>query len=370
MDTLNELELAKKLVNYSCRVQKGDKVWIEYSACTPSFIEAVTQQVFEAGGYPILRPVDAMLHRMELTEGTEQYFDVLASIDEKIMANMDAVILIKGENNAFELSDVPKDKVAMYDRIYNKRVHLTHRINKKWVLLSFPTPAFAQSAGMSTEAFTKHYYNVCTLDYGKMCKCMEPLKELMLHTDKVHIVSPDTDLTFSIKGIGVVKCCGECNIPDGECYTAPVKDSINGHIHFNVPAMYNGVKHDDIRLEFVNGKIVKATSSNPKHLNQILDTDEGARYIGEFSFGLNPYIDFAINDILFDEKMCRSIHMACGNAYADADNGNRSSVHWDLILSHDSDMGGGEIYFDDKLIRKNGEFIVPKLVGLNKDNLI
>lgn len=370
MINVKEVELAKKLVNYSCRVQKGEKVWIEYSDCNLSFVNAVVEQVFLAGGYPFVKNKNFDIIRAMLTNGDETYFKYLAEYDANVMKDMDAVILIKGEDNVYELSDIDKVKMASYDRIYNGLVHLKHRLSKKWVLLRFPTKAFAQSSKMSTAKFTEYFYKVCTLDYSKMCKCMDALVELMNKTDKVRIITPNTDLEFSIKGVGVVKCCGECNIPDGECYTAPVKNSVNGVIKFNIPAMYNGVLHSDIVLHFKDGKIIQATSSDTERLNAILDTDDGARYLGEFSFGLNPYIDFAINDILFDEKMCQSIHLACGNSYADASNGNSSSVHWDLIQSHDERFGGGEIYFDGKLIRKNGEFIPNELVALNKNNLI
>jgi len=201
------------------------------------------------------------------------------------------------------------------------------------------------------------------MDYAKMHKALIPLKELMERTDKVRIVSEDTDLAFSIKGQKTKICSGECNIPDGEIYTSPIRDSIDGHIYFNIPSICKGVVHNDITLKFEAGKVVKAKSSHTKALIAELDSDEGARFIGEFAFGINPYITKAIFDTLFDEKMCGSIHMALGNSYEDAPNGNKSQVHWDIVKT------GGEIYFDDILIRKDGEFLLPELAGLNPDNL-
>ena len=222
--------------------------------------------------------------------------------------------------------------------------------------------------GMSTEAFTDFYYKVCNLDYAKMSKAMDPLKELMDRTDKVRITGKDTDITFSIKGIGAVKCKGDRNIPDGEVYSAPVKNSVNGTISYNVPSIEDGIKFENVKLTFKDGKIVHATGNYPEKINSILDTDEGARFVGEFALGVNPYINNPTGDILFDEKIAGSIHLTPGSCYEDADNGNNSAVHWDLVLIQTPEYGGGEIYFDDKLIRKDGLFVLDELKALNPDN--
>ncbi|NUO78714.1 aminopeptidase, partial [candidate division KSB1 bacterium] len=240
----------------------------------------------------------------------------------------------------------------------------------KWVVLRFPNASMAQQAGMSTEAFEDFYFEVCTMDYGRMSHAMQALKEYMEHTDRVRLVGPDTDLEFSIKGIPAVPCGGEYNIPDGECFTAPVRESVNGRIHFNTPTIYQGVPFSDIEFVFRNGKIISATSDKAKRLNEILDTDGGARYIGEFSLGFNPLIKKPMLDILFDEKIAGSFHFTPGNAYEHADNGNRSQVHWDLVMIQTPEFGGGEIYFDDVLIRKDGRFVVPQLRALNPENLL
>jgi len=239
----------------------------------------------------------------------------------------------------------------------------------KWTILRFPNPAFAQQAGMSTEAFTDFFFDVCTMDYAKMAKAMEPLKRLMEKTDKVHIEGPGTDLTFSIKGIPVVPCSGGHNIPDGEVFTAPVKNSVNGKISFNTSTVYQGVSFSDVQLTFKDGKVVAASADKPEQINKILDTDEGARYVGEFSFGLNPFITKPMLDILFDEKITGSFHFTPGGAYDEADNGNRSAVHWDMVLIQTPEKGGGTISFDRKVIRKDGKFVTPELQGLNPENL-
>jgi len=191
----------------------------------------------------------------------------------------------------------------------------------------------------------------------------------MSKADRVHLKSPGTDLQFSIKGIGAKPCEGTRNIPDGEVFSCPVKNSVNGTIQFNTPTIYAGTKFENIRLEFSQGRIVKATGSNEKRLNEILDTDAGARYIGEFSLGFNPHIQNPMCDILFDEKIAGSLHFTPGQAYEDCDNGNRSAVHWDMVLIQRPEWGGGEVWFDGELIRKDGLFLPKDLRGLNPDKL-
>jgi aminopeptidase len=256
--------------------------------------------------------------------------------------------------------------------LYSKatRPLLNYRVNKtRWVVLRWPTPSMAQAAGMSTEAFENFYFDVCTMDYNKMANAMMPLHRRMLKADRVHLKSPGTDLSFSIKGIGAKTCEGKLNIPDGEVFSAPVKDSVNGTIQFNTPTIYAGTKFENVRLRFENGKVVEATSNNTKRLNEILDTDAGARYVGEFAIGFNPYIQNPMCDILFDEKIAGSLHFTPGQAYEIADNGNRSAVHWDMVLIQRKDWGGGEIWFDNELIRKDGKFLPKDLRPLNPENL-
>jgi aminopeptidase len=241
--------------------------------------------------------------------------------------------------------------------------------NTKWCVMRYPNESFAQLAGMSTDDFEDFYFNVCNLDYSKMSKAMDNLIELMEKTDKVRIVGPGTDLTFSIKGIPAIKCDGKMNIPDGEVFTAPVRDSVNGVITFNTPAVSEGFTYEDIRFEFKDGKIIGATSNDTDRINKKLNTDEGARYIGEFAIGVNPYILKPMKDTLFDEKIMGSIHLTPGRCYDEASNGNKSAIHWDLVLIQTKEYGGGEIYFDDVLVRKDGLFVVEPLLCLNPENL-
>ena len=284
------------------------------------------------------------------------------------MKRMDAYIALRGAANATENADVPSDLMALYSKTI--RPVQDYRVNKtRWCVLRWPTPSFAQAAGMSTEGFEDFYFEVCTMNYPKMAKAMIPLQKRMNRADRVHLKAPGTDLRFSIQGIGALLAEGKRNIPDGEVFTCPVKDSVQGCIQYNTPSIYSGTKFENIRLEFKDGKIIKATGNNNQRLNEILDTDAGARYIGEFSLGFNPYILNPMCDILFDEKIAGSLHFTPGQAYEQADNGNRSAVHWDLVLIQRPEWGGGEVWFDDELIRKDGLFLPRELQPLNPKNL-
>ena len=224
---------------------------------------------------------------------------------------------------------------------------------------------------MSTEAFEDFYFDVCTFDYSKLDPVIAPLKALMDRTDKVRLTGPGTDLSFSIKDIPTIPCTGRANIPDGEIFTAPVRDSVQGTLAFNTPTIYQGTIFEGVTLRFENGKITEATAKGgmTDALNQILDSDEGARYIGEFSLGFNPYILQPMKDILFDEKIAGSLHFTPGGAYDEAFNGNRSVVHWDMVFIQRPEYGGGDVFFDDVLIRHDGLFVPADLQPLNPENL-
>lgn len=365
-----EKKLAKQLVNNSCKIKSGEKILITYSDTPSTFIEILIEEISKCGGIPLPFRMDRIIKRRMLLNSNATTFEYLTKIISPIMSDVDAVILIGGSFNDFELSDIPSNTLRDFHKLYTEPIHFKLRCSKKWVLLRYPTPSFAQSSGLSSEKFYNFFFDVCTLDYLQLNKKMQPLKELLEKTDKVHIVTPSTDLTFSIKGMPAIICSGECNIPDGEVYSAPIKDSVNGHIAFNIPAVDNGVEFRDINLTIKDGKILDFNCNNNEKFGEILDTDEGSRYFGEFAFGLNPYCQEPLKDILFDEKMCGSIHMAIGSSYEDCFNGNTSAIHLDLIQKQTLKYGGGQIYFDDNLIFENGKFIYPNLVDLNSENLI
>lgn len=362
--------LAYNLVNYSCSLKKGEKVLIEAIGIPNDLPKAIIEECYKVGAIPFVNIIDNDIQRSLLIGLDKEHADLWTDFDAHRMSQMDAYIGIRGGDNSYELSDVPSEQRAIYENYYSFPVHHKIRVKKtKWVVLRYPTPSMAQLAGMSTSAFEKFYFDVCNLDYSKMDKAMDALKDLLNKTDKVRITAPETDLTFSIKGIGCKKCSGHMNIPDGEIYTAPVKNSVNGTIKYNAPSINQGLKHEGVKLTFKDGKIIEATSNYTEAINKVFDTDEGARYVGEFALGVNPFITKPMGDILFDEKISGSIHFTPGACYDDAYNGNESSIHWDLVLIQNPEYGGGEIYFDDVLIRKDGRFVLEELLPLNPENL-
>jgi len=364
--------LAHNLINYSCRVKKGDKVYIHYIGdATEDLARLLIKEVYAAGAIPFPHYTGQKVQREMLLGCSEEQLKLMAEVDALEMSKMDCYIGVRGTNNVAELSDVPSEKLAMYDLLYSTPVHHKIRVPKtRWVVLRYPNDAMAQLSGSSTEAFEDFYFKVCNLDYSKMGEAMKNLISYMDRTDKVRLVAKGTDLTFSIKGIPAIACDGKMNIPDGEVYTAPVRESVNGTISYNTPSLYQGFTYENISLTFENGKIIRALSNNEEKINKVFDTDEGARYIGEFAIGVNPYITKPMKDILFDEKIMGSIHFTPGNCYDEAPNGNKSAIHWDLVLIQTPEYGGGEIYFDDVLIRKDGRFVVSELECLNPENLI
>ena len=357
-------KLAKLLVEYSIRLKRNETVLIEAFDIPDEMTSALIQAARHAGGVPFAQVYHARVNRALALEASDRQLNIMATHELARMKKMNAYIAMRGSHNITELADVPAEKLQLIGKkmrpVQDQRVKRT-----KWVVLRWPTPSMAQLAGMSTEAFEDFFFDVCTLDYRKLQPGMKALKGLMERTDRVQIKGPGTDLNFSIKGIPAVICGGDRNIPDGEVFTAPVKDSVEGRLTFNAPSIYQGTAFDGIQLDFKRGKIVEASSNETKKLNKILDSDAGARYIGEFSLGFNPRVFQPMRDILFDEKIAGSFHFTPGQAYEEADNGNRSQVHWDMVSIQRPDYGGGEIYFDGKLIRENGEFLPKQLRSLN-----
>ena len=363
--------LAKNLIGYSTNLAAGEKILIEMFDDALPLAKALVDEAYAAGGIPFLEIKNSQLQRALLIQASSEQLTLAASWEQARMKEMDAYLGLRASFNIAEMADVPASQLQNYQQNWVKPVHLDVRVpHTKWCILRWPNASMAQLSNSSTDAFEDFYFKVCNLDYAKMAKAMDPLIALMEKTDKVKITGPNTELTFSIKDIPAVKCSGLRNIPDGEVYTAPVKDSVNGVLSYNTPSVYQGFTYENIRLEFKNGKIIKATANDTEKINKVFDIDEGARYIGEFALGVNPYIEKPMKDILFDEKIKGSFHFTPGNAYDVAFNGNKSVIHWDLVCIQTADYGGGEIWFDDTLIRKNGQFVLPELEGLNPENLM
>jgi len=362
-------QLAEVLTGYSTRLQSGEKVLIDSFDVPAELIVALIRKAREKGAIPLANLQSNLVNRELLRAAEESQYQLIAEYEMVRMKGVGAYIAVRGSHNITEQSDVPPDRMKLAMKLL--KPVLDQRVNKtKWVVLRWPTSSMAQMAGMSTEAFEDFFFRVCTLNYSKMEAAMKPLVALMNDTDRVRITGPGTDLSFSIRGISTIACSGTHNIPDGEAFSCPVKDSVQGHIQFNAPTIYQGTAFDSIKLAFKNGRITDATGSNTTRINEILDTDDGARFIGEFALGFNPFILEPMRDILFDEKIAGSFHFTPGQAYDEADNGNRSQVHWDLVCIQRPEYGGGEIYFDDKLVRKDGKFVLEELKALNPEHLV
>ncbi len=363
-------KLAHLLVSHSTELVKGERVLIHTTDVPDAFVSELINTVRAVGAYPVLMSHSSRLTRQLILSGDQAYWEAEAKLAIEQLQTVAAYISIRGNVNTLETSDVPAELMRVYQTSYGQPV-TDYRVNHtRWCALRWPNPSFAQAAGMSTDAFEDFYFDVCTLDYGRMATAAEPLRDLMEKTDRVRILGPGTDLSFSIRGIGARMSFGKRNVPDGECFSCPTIDSTNGVISYNAPTVYAGKPFSDIRLELKDGLIVNATSSDTDSLNHILDTDDGARRIGEFAIGYNPVILNPMRDVLFDEKIAGSLHFTPGNAYASPGNGNRSGVHWDMVLIQRPEWGGGEIWFDDVLIRKDGMFVLEHLQGLNPERLL
>lgn len=357
--------LSRQLVRYSTKVKKGDFVWIDLFDVPAAVGQSLIREVTAAGGKPMVRINDAVITREQMIHADEHQYDLIAQNALALMKKTQCYIAVRGSHNITESSDVPSAKMQMVMKkmrpVQNWRVGKT-----RWVVLRWPNASMAQQAGMSTQAFEDFFFRVCLLDYAALEPAMKALQKLMDKTSDVHLKGPGTDLRFSLKGLKSIYCGGGHNIPDGECFSAPVKDSVEGVISYNAPSIYQGIAFDSVKLEFSKGKIVKATANNTAAINKIFDSDKGARYIGEFAIGFNREIKEPMRDILFDEKIAGSFHFTPGQAYeGPADNGNRSQVHWDLVNIQRPEYGGGEIWFDGKMIRKDGQFTLPELKALN-----
>jgi aminopeptidase len=361
-------KLAALLVTYSTALKKGDRILLEMFDVPDEFAIELMRAARRRGALPLIEARHTRLSRELALQTTAAHARLVRDVELSRMKRLQAYIGVRGSDNSSENSDVPGRLMSLYNKTV--RPVQDYRVNKtRWCVLRWPSPSMAQAANMSTEAFEDFYFRVCTMDYPKMARAMIPLQKLMNRTDRVHLKSPGTDLRFSIKGIGALLAEGRRNIPDGEVFSCPIKNSVQGCIQYNTPTIYSGTKFENVRLEFKDGKIIKATSNNDRRLNEILDTDPGARFIGEFSLGFNPYILNPMCDILFDEKIAGSLHFTPGQAYEDADNGNRSAVHWDMVLIQRPEWGGGEVWFDGELIRKDGLFLPRALQPLNPKNL-
>lgn len=368
MKDLRLEQLAKTLLNYSVEAKKGEVISIQGPIDTKPLILELVKEVNRIGAIPRVNITDPDISRLNMLGMDDARLEKIKKWSKSNVEEADCSIRIGASNNDYSSVDVPQETLLTFSKAMRPISKIM--LKKRWVLLNYPTPAQAQKAKMSNEVFYDYVIDVSAVDYSRMNDAFTPLKELMERTDKVRLVGPGTDLSFSIKNLSAIPCAGEFNIPDGEIFTAPVKDSVNGVIQYNTPSPQRGDVYENVKLTFKDGKIIEATcDGDDEKLNKIFDTDEGSRYVGEFAIGVNPLITKPMGNILFDEKIAGSIHFTPGMCYDEADNGNQSAVHWDLVWIQTPEYGGGEIYFDDKLIRKDGRFVIEELFGLNPENL-
>jgi aminopeptidase len=364
--------LAEVLIGHSTGLKAGEHILIEAFDVPVEMVIAAVRAARAVGGHPHVVQRNLRTMRALIESADDAQIQTWADADRHRMSLMDCYLGLRGSENVSEMAGVAEDRMQAWGRLYQKPVHFEQRVNKtRWCVLRWPTSSMAQLAAQSTESFEQFYFDVCTMDYGRMAEAVTSLADVMRTAEDVHIEGPgDTDLRFSVAGLPAIACTGSHNIPDGECFTAPVRDSVNGVIHYNTPTIYQGETFENIRLRFESGRIIEATcDGDDAALNAIFDTDEGARHVGEFAIGFNPFIERPMKDILFDEKIAGSLHFTPGQAYEDCDNGNRSEIHWDLVLIQRPEYGGGRISFDGRVIREDGRFVLDELQGLNPEAL-
>lgn len=370
LDLPDNQRLAAQFIDKTLALRPGENIWLEYQGANAESLALACRDKANALGAAVYFVDSGSQRTHMLVPDIAEQHTALAAGNLAIMQQMDAYIRICDDDDQLKLAADAEQKKLLARAVKDAT---EYRIsNLRWLVISAPTLAFAKACGQTPEEFRQFYLDANLFDYEKMDDAVAPLAALMTASKDVHIKGKDTDIQFSIEGIPAISCTGKHNIPDGECFTAPVKDSVNGTILFG-PSVYQGAKFSSIWLRFENGKAVDAkagTDHETAELNRILDMDEGARYVGEFAIAFHPRILSPVGDILFDEKISGSLHMALGRCYANASNGNESLNHWDMVHIQRPEYGGGEIWMDSCLIRKDGLFIVPELKGLNPGELM
>lgn len=346
-------KFADVLLEHSLNIKEGENVVIRAGYLAKPLIDEFYRKTVDKGANTFVHILSDPQRKYFMENATPKQLENANALYEGIYEKADAVLVIEAPENTKHLSNVSPRK----NMEYNKAISpvLKTIMNKRWVLTNYPVEAFAQDADMSLEEYEDFLFDAVLVDYEKMDRDMNKILDIFDTADTVRLVGKDTDLTFSIKGRKGTKCSGQNNVPDGEVYYSPVTNSANGHIYYEFPAIRYGNQVDGVRLEFKDGKIINARSaSNEQFLNQMLDTDAGARYLGEFGIGLNYGIKKFIKNILFDEKIGGTIHLAAGNAYEGSGGDNISVLHWDMIKELRTN---GEIYADGKLVQKNGIYL-------------
>jgi len=347
--------LAEILVRYSTRVQPGERVLINMMETeTEPLVEAVYREAVRAGGLPEVYYSSDFLKRALMTDGTDEQVDWVPELESQGMTWADCYIGLRGARNPHEFGDIATGRLAAH-RAAMGTVSRLRNEHTRWVLVKVPNEHFAQQAGMSLEETMRFFFDASLRDWEEERRRYRELAAVFESAEQVHIVGTDTNLTFSTSGRRYLAGDGEFNMPDGEIFTAPVDDSANGEVWFEVPAVYANRKIPGIRLRFEAGRVVEASADeNAEFLEQILAMDEGARRLGEFGVGLNWGIERWTYEVLFDEKIGGTIHLALGRSYTDTGGVNESAIHWDLVCDL---RDGGRLTADGKLIVADGRLV-------------
>lgn len=358
--------LAEKLLSYSVNLQENENIMIQLVGLNGiGLARALVETARKMNAHPFVRLEDSEIQRILLETGDKSFWENQAMADQlPLMKQMHAFIGIRATENIYEGSSVSGAANKAYAESFLKPVHFEQRVNHtKWCILRYPSASFAMNAKMPTSEFSRFYYQACLLDYNKLREAMVPLEDRLRKTKEIRLSGDGTDITMSVEGQNWIPCYGSKNIPDGELFSSPVLDSVNGEITY-APSVYQGKPFEFVQLSVKDGVVNSFNSSNNPALEEILNTDEGARRFGEFSFGTNPVIEKPMYDILFDEKIFGSNHLTLGQDYEEAANGNKSNIHWDLVCI------GADVWLDGELVRKGRLFVAEDLKCLNPDNLL
>lgn len=359
-------KMANVLVNYSLQIKKGDLFVIQGSELAMPLIKEIYKEALRVGANPEVFLTPTGTKEIFFKEASEEQLSFVSPLRLHMIKSIDAILNIMGGYNTKELSGVDPKRIALNAKA-NKEINdiFNERVNSgdlRWCLCQYPTHSGAQESNMSLDEYTEFIFEACLLNEDDPIKAWENVKknheriiDYLKDKDFIEIKSKDTHLKLRVGGRKWINCFGDNNFPDGEVFTAPIEDSIEGHIRFSFPGIYMGKEIEDIRLTFEKGKVVKAGAAKGEDLlHALLDTDEGARYIGEFAIGTNYGIKKFTKNMLFDEKIGGTIHLALGNAYGESGGKNKSVIHWDMLC----DMkDGGEIYADGELFYKDGKFL-------------
>lgn len=360
-------KLAELLVRYSVDVQPGNTVLIRGSSLAEPLVKAVYAQVLKAGGLPLVLVRLPGMDEIFYENATDEQLQYVQPLMLQAIQTYDCMISLYAEANTKGLSRVDPQKMVLNSRaneiIMKTFMERAAKKELKWTLTIFPVDAHAQDAEMSLAEYENFVYSACLPDmndpvgyWKKFSARQQKLVDWLKGKEKIHVIGADTDLTLNVAGRQFINCDCHENVPDGEIFTGPQENSMNGHVRFSYPAIYNGREVEGVQIWFKDGKVVKATADkNEDFLLKTLDTDEGARFVGEFAIGTNEGITHFTREILFDEKIAGSFHMALGAGYPETGSQNVSSIHWDMICDL---RDGGEIWVDDQLFYKNGKFVV------------